>query len=584
VGTISFEVAATPTARNPDRMDVACFLGFVAERRDPVVPSSLRRWLLTQRLSTEARLAVPGERLRDVPLPLQSPDEMLEFFDADARLDGPAELASTTLPFTLPTDAVPELHVVIDGTRHTIALDPPPATPAELVAAIAAAGAPVTARLGGEPGAPSLVLLRRRSSSAGRLTVFANAAYGFPVAAMAESRVIGTPLCQAVRTFFAQGGRRAWAVRMGDPLAYLAPRDDRFGQLATLLARGGGGGAFGARAVTAALGAELPSPHAPTEARSGLGHLFGLDDATFVLMPDLPELAAPPPASIPLAPAPPAPREVFATCGAPPAATLPHAAAGLPPPRLDAMGAAIWTQAVERVLDVLRLPTLRDRILIAAQPRCEPGLIPSVPASAFLQIAAPWARTPEAASLPGTLIAPDGVLAGLLASHTLQLGTFRSAAGRGVPSVEDLETSTPPPVAAFLTRAPRGIELASDTTTSADPSWRIAAVSRLMALLVRAARRLGHSALFEPSGEMLWRDLEMQIGILLTSIHAAGGLAGRAASEGFSVRCDRSTMTQADIDNGRLIAAVSFSPALPIERIAITLPLGHAAILPGAPA
>ena len=584
MGAISFEAVATPTAGNPDRMDVACFFGFVAERRDLVVPPSLRRWLLTQRLSTEPRLAVAGERLRDVPLPLQSPDEMLELFDADARLDGPAELAGATLPFTLPADAVPLLHVVIDGTRHEIALDPPPATPAALVAAIAAAGAPVTARLGGEPGAPSLVLLRRRGASAGRITVFANAAYGFPVATMAESRVIGTPLCQAMRTFFAQGGRRAWTVRMGDPLTYLASRDDRFGQLATLLARGGGGGAFGASAVTVALGAELPSPHAPTEARSGLGHLFGLDDATFVLMPDLPELAAPPPATIPIAAAPPAPREVFTTCATPLASTVPHAAEGLPPPRLDTLGATIWTQAVERILDVLRLPALRDRILIAAQPRCEPDVVPTVPASAFLQVAAPWLRTPEAAALPGTLIAPDGVLAGLLASHTLQLGTFRSAAGRIVPSIEDLEATKPPPSATFLARAPRGIELAADSTTSADPSWRIAAVSRLMALLVRAARRLGHSALFEPSGEMLWRDLEMQISILLSSIHAAGGLAGRSAAEGFSVRCDRSTMTQADIDNGRLIAAVSFSPALPSERIAVTLPLGHAAILPGAPA
>ena len=118
-------------------------------------------------------------------------------------------------------------------------------TPAALVAAIAAAGAPVAARLGGDPGAPSLVLSRRDGAGAGRITVFANAAYGFPVATMAREPRHRHAALPGGAAFFAQGGRRAWVVRMGDPLPYLAPRDGRFGQLAALLARGGGGGAFG---------------------------------------------------------------------------------------------------------------------------------------------------------------------------------------------------------------------------------------------------------------------------------------------------------------------------------------------------
>lgn len=576
---------ATPVAGNPDRMDVACFLGFIAERPDAVVPAALRRWLLTQRLATEARLATPGDRLRDVPVPLESPDDLLALFAPDTRLDGPAEIAGAALPPALPGDAEPVLHVVLDGERHAIAFGAPPATPQALVAAIAAAGAPVSARLAGPAGAPSLVLARRGGAAAGRITVFANPAYGFPAAAMAESRAIGTPLGQAVRAFFAQGGRRAWVVRMGDPLPYLAARADRWDQLAGLLARGGGRGAAGKAGFGVALGAALPSPQEPAEARSGLGHLFGLEDATFVLLPDLPELAAPPPGRIPPATPPAAPTEVFTACVTPVAARSGSAAAALPPPALDAEGAAAWGLAVERVLDILRLPDLRDRLLVAALPRCLPGIQPVPPASAFLQLAAPWLRSAEAEALPGRLIAPDAVLAGLLAAHTLERGTFRSAAGRLAPGLDDLEPGPPPPaiVTAFA-RIPGGIALAADRTTTGDPSWRIAAVSRLMALLMRAARRLGHSALFEPSGEVLWRDLEMQLDMLFTAIHAAGGLAGRSPAEGFSARCDRSTMTQADIDNGRLVAAVSFSPALPVERIAVTLPLGRAALLAGAPA
>jgi hypothetical protein len=406
VSAISFRTMATFTAGNPDRMDPAVFFGFIAERTDAAVPEGLRTWLLTQRLTTEARLAVAGDRLRDVPVLLESPDDLLALFAPDARLDGPAEIAGAILPPVLPADAEPVLHVVIDGERHELALDPPQA----LADAIAAAGAPVTARLGGVPGAPSQVLARRQGMATGRITVFANPAYGFAAATMAESRAIGTPLGQAVRAFFAQGGRRTWVVRMGDPLPYLAARDDRWGQLALLLARGGGRGKAGKAGLLVAMGAALPSPQDPAETRSGLSHLFGLDDATFVLLPDLPELAAPPPERVPPAAAPPAPAEVFAPCVTPSPATPGLAASGLPPPALDHEGAAAWTDAVGRVLDVLRQPALRDRILIAALPRCVPGLTPTLPASAFLQLAAPWLRTAEAEALPGTLIAPDAVL------------------------------------------------------------------------------------------------------------------------------------------------------------------------------
>ena len=43
--------------------------------------------------------------------------------------------------------------------------------------------------------------------------------------------------------------------------------------------------------------------------------------------------------------------------------------------------------------------------------------------------------------------------------------------------------------------------------------------------------------------------------------------------EAFSVRCDASTMTQNDLDNGRLIALVTFTAAATIELIRVTLAL-----------
>ena len=89
--------------------------------------------------------------------------------------------------------------------------------------------------------------------------------------------------------------------------------------------------------------------------------------------------------------------------------------------------------------------------------------------------------------------------------------------------------------------------------------------------------------MFEPSGQRLWRDIEIRLGLLLERVFAAGGLRGRDARDAFFVRCNRSTMSQADIENGRVIAEVGFAPALPVERIRVRLALdgGGLASLPG---
>ena len=80
----------------------------------------------------------------------------------------------------------------------------------------------------------------------------------------------------AVRAFFAQGGRRCYVVRAGDPLPYDAPVASRIAQLERLIP------GFTAR---------FPIANA-LEPRTwqGMGHLFGLDDVAFVALPDLPDL------------------------------------------------------------------------------------------------------------------------------------------------------------------------------------------------------------------------------------------------------------------------------------------------------
>jgi phage tail sheath protein FI len=76
---------------------------------------------------------------------------------------------------------------------------------------------------------------------------------------------------------------------------------------------------------------------------------------------------------------------------------------------------------------------------------------------------------------------------------------------------------------------------------------------------------------FANSGEGLWRRLRSGLEALLLGLWGAGALDGASAAEAFAVRCDRSTVTQNDLDAGRVIARIELSVAHPIERITVVL-------------
>jgi phage tail sheath protein FI len=62
----------------------------------------------------------------------------------------------------------------------------------------------------------------------------------------------------------------------------------------------------------------------------------------------------------------------------------------------------------------------------------------------------------------------------------------------------------------------------------------------------------------------------------MTRLYAEGALDGDRVEQAFQVTCDRSTMTQNDIDNGRIIASIAFSPAASIETITVLLSISAA--------
>ena len=70
--------------------------------------------------------------------------------------------------------------------------------------------------------------------------------------------------------------------------------------------------------------------------------------------------------------------------------------------------------------------------------------------------------------------------------------------------------------------------------------------------------------------------MRAELEALLALFFAEGALRGASAAEAFAVRCDRTTMTQADLDAGRVVAEVAFDAAVPVARIRVVIALAAA--------
>jgi len=118
-----------------------------------------------------------------------------------------------------------------------------------------------------------------------------------------------------------------------------------------------------------------------------------------------------------------------------------------------------------------------------------------------------------------------------------------------------------------------GIRLTGARTMSRRSILRQLSVARLMAVLRLSIEREMQWAVFEPSNPTLWAEIRRLVHGFLSRLYTAGAFAGATTKEAFFVRCDRTTMTQNDIDNGRLICLVGVAPVEPIEYIVIELAL-----------
>ncbi len=104
-------------------------------------------------------------------------------------------------------------------------------------------------------------------------------------------------------------------------------------------------------------------------------------------------------------------------------------------------------------------------------------------------------------------------------------------------------------------------------TLSSDPEWKYVSVRRLMTYLEASLDRGLQWASFEPNGPALWVQVARAAEDFLHRLWRDGGVLGAAPDDAYFVRCDRSTMTQADLDAGRLVCLIGVAPVQPSEFV-----------------
>lgn len=188
----------------------------------------------------------------------------------------------------------------------------------------------------------------------------------------------------------------------------------------------------------------------------------------------------------------------------------------------------------------------------------------------------PWVLA--ANPLGGAQIAlpPSGFACAVFARTDVERGVWKAPANevvRGALGLEqDVDTGlqevlNPLGVNCIRALSGRGIRIWGARTISSDPLWKYVNVRRLMTHLEASLDAGLQWAVFEPNGADLWAKIARTATDFLYNLWRDGGLLGAKSEQAFFVRCDLSTMTQADLDAGGLVCVIGVAVVRPAEFV-----------------
>lgn len=221
---------------------------------------------------------------------------------------------------------------------------------------------------------------------------------------------------------------------------------------------------------------------------------------------------------------------------------------------------------------------MQDRFAVLQAPQgANPGDLPSNTAiSEYAALYYPHIKIVDPDTGVRKLVPPGGHMTGIYARSDAEEGVWKAPANetvRGAVELEfpitkaDQDRLNPKGVNAIRSFSDRGIRVWGARTTSVNPQWKYVNVRRLFLYIEESIDEGTQWAVFESNTEKLWARVRQSVRNFLTTVWRNGGLAGTTPEEAFFVKADRTTMTQTDIDNGKLIVEVGVAPVKPAEFV-----------------
>lgn len=188
----------------------------------------------------------------------------------------------------------------------------------------------------------------------------------------------------------------------------------------------------------------------------------------------------------------------------------------------------------------------------------------------------PWLTVFDTLDKKNISIPPSGSMLGIYARSDNTRGVHKAPANEVVRGCVGLDCQfntgeqdilNPKGVNLIRAFAGQGIRVWGARTATSNSSWKYINVRRLFIFIEESIKANTNWAVFEPNDEVLWVRVQRTISVFLTNLWRNGSLAGSSPEEAFFVHIGRDTMSQDDIDNGRLICVIGVAPVKPAEFV-----------------
>lgn len=188
----------------------------------------------------------------------------------------------------------------------------------------------------------------------------------------------------------------------------------------------------------------------------------------------------------------------------------------------------------------------------------------------------PWLEVRDPSVRRNVVVAPSLHMIGLYARVDVNRGVHKAPANEVIGGItriamdvnqREQDMLNPKGINALRFFPGRGSRVWGARTLSSDSSWKYVNVRRIFIFVEASIDRGTQWVVFEPNDEPLWARVRATVTNFLTTTWRGGMLQGTTPEEAFFVKVDRSTMTQDDIDNGRLICLIGIAPVKPAEFV-----------------